>query len=426
MPVEDFPDSWYCASANELHPREPLQGDTRCDVCIIGGGFTGVSAALRLAELGYQVVLLEAQRIGWGASGRNGGQAGGDPRHDVDELEDILGADLARKHWDLHYSGLDYLRGLIEQHRIDCDWQAGIIHTGYNRKERDWTCNYVDKLQREYDADFIEFIDSDRIHERVGCAKYSCGLRDGRSGHLHPLNFVRGLARAAEAAGAQIFEASKVQEIVRGQPLRIRCATGEVSCDKLVLGCNGYLEQLEPRIASKIMPINNYVLATEPLSDERANLLIREREAVADSKFVVNYFRLSADNRMLFGGGETYSHRFPRDLKNFVRPFMLKIFPQLEDVAIDYAWGGTLAVTMNRFASMGRLDNIYYAQGYSGHGVVLATFAGKMMAEAINGDDSDFDVFCRLPMPGFPGGTLLRKPGLVAGMLFYSMLDRFK
>jgi len=426
MTTATYPDSYYAATANQLITRPPLEESIRCDVCVIGGGLTGLNAALNLAEKGYQVVLLESERIGWGASGRNGGHAGGDPRHGVEELEELLGVADAHRHWDLNRAALVYFKSLIDKHQIACDWRPGNIHATFNAKETEHAKHAVEKMQREYNAEHISFISPQEMREKVGCSDYHGGELNSENGHLHPLNYTLGVARAAEKAGVRIFEDSRVLSNNRGEPSTLTTAQGQVIADKVVLGCNGYLEKLEPRIAGKIMPINNYILATEPLPEALARSLIRDNESVSDSKFVVNYFRLSADNRMLFGGGETYTKKFPTDMKSYVRKYMLRIYPQLAEVKIDYAWGGTLAVTMNRLASFGRIDNLYYAQGYSGHGLVLATFAGKLLADAISGHDEEFDVFARVPMPTFPGGTLLRWPGLVAGMLYYSLLDKFK
>ncbi len=427
--MSQYPDSYYFATANEGHVKErpQLRESLRVDVCVIGGGYTGVNAALALREKGYSVVLLEAERMGWGASGRNGGHAGGDPRHGVEELEAMYGKDDARRHFDLNAAALQYVKDRIAKHEIDCDFSPGIIHATFNAKETEEARHEVDYLRANYGASHISFISPEEMSDRVGSPCYHGGVRDADSGHLHPLNFALGLAEAAEKAGVQIFENSRVLSYDRKSPTTVKTEHGEVVADKVVLGANGYLGKLEPRVAGKIMPINNYMLATEPLSDEMCRELIRENEAVSDTLFVVNYFRLSADNRMLFGGGENYiPGKFPSDIKGYVRKRMLRIYPQLADAKIDYGWGGTLAVTMNRMVHFGRLDNLYYAQGYSGHGLVLSSFAGQLIADAIDGDDTGFDVFARANVPSFPGGTLLRWPGLVAGMLYYGFLDRFK
>lgn len=417
--------SYYAATANKIIQRPALQGEHRADICVIGGGFTGVSAALNLAEKGYKVILLEANRIGWGASGRNGGQASGEPRHDQEDLESRIGKDDARAQWDLNWAALDEMQRRIKKHDIQCDWTPGIIHATYKAKDDEWYKSYIDKLNNDYDCDWIKYVSPEEMSDKVGAKVFRGGQLDTRSGHVHPLNYVCGLAAAAEEAGAQIFEGSRVVSYDQGEPTRIQTAEGTVVADYVVLGCNGYLEKLEGRVAGKIMPINNFVVVTEPLGHDYARSLIRDNEAVVDSKFVVNYWRLTPDNRLCFGGGENYSSKFPKDIANFVRKPMLSIYPQLKDVKVDYAWGGTLAITMNRMPHFGQLSpNVFYAQGYSGHGVVLASYAGKMIADAIAGQAEQFDVLKRAPTYTFPGGTLLRYPGMVAGMLWYAMLDR--
>lgn len=420
------PESYYLNSLAYDRRWPQLNGEHSCDVCIIGGGFTGVSAALNLAERGYDVVLLESHHIGWGASGRNGGQAGGMPRQDQEELESQYGVETARLHWDLNQAALVEMKQRIHKHAIACDWKDGIVTVCRRKKQQSWYQQYADKLNNQYQADFVDYLSADDMSQLLDSQDCHGGMIDRNSGHLHPLNYVLGMAVAASDAGANIYESSAAlsyQSDASG--CRITTAEGTVKASSIVLGCNGYLEKLEPRLAGKIMPINNYMLATQPLAPGLAESISRHDHAFYDTRFVVNYWRLSADKRLLFGGGENYSRRFPRDIKSFVRKYMLELYPQLEASAIDYAWGGTLAVTMNRMPHFGRLPhNIYYAQGYSGHGVVLASFAGKLIAEAVSGDAERFDVMAKVPIATFPGGTLLRWPGLVAGMLYYGLRDR--
>ncbi|MDE0842189.1 MAG: FAD-binding oxidoreductase, partial [Porticoccaceae bacterium] len=276
-----------------------------------------------------------------------------------------------------------------------------------------------------YGYQHISFINRAEIRQLVGSDNYQCGSLDSFSCHLHPLNYALGLARAATEAGVEIFENSRVTNYSKGQSSLVTTANGTVAAKFVILACNGYLEKLEPQMASKIMPINNFMLATEPLNEALCRELIRDDSAIADALFVVDYWRISGDNRLLFGGGENYTRRFPSDIKSFVRKYMLRVYPQLQDTHIDYAWGGTLAITLNRMPHFGRLrDNIFFAQGYSGHGVAMATMAGKLMAEAVAGTAERFDVMANYPTHSFPGGTLLRWPGLVAGMLFYSLRDK--
>jgi gamma-glutamylputrescine oxidase len=282
-----------------------------------------------------------------------------------------------------------------------------------------------DALAERYDYPNTRALSRDETRALVNTDSFVEGFLDDDAGHLHPLNFALGLARAATRAGVQVFENSRVTGYTHTDPAVVRTARGKVNASYIVLGCNGYLGKLERRVAGKILPINNFMIATEPLGEERAKSVISKRIGVHDSRFVVNYFRMSEDHRLLFGGGENYRPSFPADVRNFVRPYMLKLFPQLGDARVDYAWGGTLSVTVNRLPHLGRLaPNLYFGQGFSGHGVSTAIFAGKIIAEAIAGTAERFDVFASLPIHAFPGGTLLRYPGMVLGMLFFSMKDK--
>jgi gamma-glutamylputrescine oxidase len=317
------------------------------------------------------------------------------------------------------------VKSRIARHQIDCDLKPGILAAAYKPADAGDFHAYAEMLQRDYGYRDIRSVSRAEMAEMLGTAIYHGGCLDSGAGHLHPLNYALGLAKAAEEAGARLFEDSRVTGLGQGRKPEVRTARGTVRARHVVLACNGYLEGLEPRIAGRIMPINNYVLATEPLGEAGAKSLIRDDVAVADSKFVIDYYRLSADKRLLFGGGETYRRSFPRDMKGFVRKYMLRVYPQLAETRIDYAWGGTLAVTLNRMPDFGRLaGDIYYAQGFSGHGVALTSLAGQVMAEAIAGTAERFDLFARIPTPTFPGGTLLRWPGLVVGMLYYSLRDK--
>jgi len=423
--MASYPDSYYAATANASGPWPQLKGEKRADVCVIGAGFTGISAALHLSERGYKVIVLEAQKIGWGASGRNGGQIYGSQRKDQEELEAKFGKEKARQLWDLGVESGELVKDLIAKHGIDCDLKPGILMACHKSDYVDWFRTYADKMAREYDYPHYQVLNKAEVEERLGTRIYYGGVVNEKYGHFHPLNFVLGLAKAATEAGAEIYEDSAVLSYDSAQPTTIKTAKGSVRADHVVLACNGYIERLEPRVIGKIMPINNFILTTEPLSEEQARSLIRDDTGVSDTKFVVNYFRLTADRRLLFGGGENYRRGFPPDLKTFVRKHMMKVFPQMSDARIDYAWGGTLAVTMSRAPHFGRLaPNIFFAQGYSGQGVAGATFGGKLIAEAVAGTAERFDIMADLKIRPFPGGTLLRWPGMVAGMLYYAMKDR--
>jgi gamma-glutamylputrescine oxidase len=419
-----YPESYYAATMNRRLDCPALRGEERVDVCIIGGGYTGLSSAIHLAGRGYSVVLLEAKRIGWGASGRNGGQCTIGQRKAQDDLEQAYGLEEARRLWDLGVEAVAIVRELIERFGIECDLKRGNLQTALKHSDAAWYQRHAEHMQEEYGFN-IRYVDGAELEYFSGSDVFRGGLVEHASAHLHPLNYALGLAEAAQGLGVRIFENSRVNAYDRARPTRVSTGLGSVSADYVVLACNGYLEKLEPRVAGKIMPLNNFIIATEPLSEEQQRQINPEDLCVYDAKFVVNFWKLSGDGRMLFGGGENYTRRFPSDIKSFVRKRMLPLYPQLSHARIDYGWGGTLAVTMNRMPSFGRLDpDVYYALGFSGHGVQMATLAGKLIAEAVAGTAERFDVMARIPSPTFPGGTLLRWPGLVAGMLYHALKDR--
>jgi len=417
--------SWYAATAHAAPPRPALDGDTSADVAVIGAGLTGLSAALHLAGRGRSVVLLEANRVGWGASGRNGGQLHSGQRRDQRTLERWFGETRAHALFDLAEEAKRTVRRLIADHAIDCDWRDGLIHAVHKRAWLADARREVDHLVARYGYDGTSLLDADALAAAIGTDVYFGGWRDATAGHLHPLNFCLGLARAAEEAGVRLHEATRVTRIdtLPGR-VRLATATGTVTANDVVIAVNGHLDGLDPEIDARVLPIRNYVAATAPLGD-LADRLIPGREAVSDSRFVVHYWRLSADGRMIFGGGETYGHRDPRDVAGFVRAHMRKIYPGLAAVPITHAWGGTLAVTMNRMPFLRRLrPGLYTAAGYSGHGLAIATLAGKLLAEAIDGDTARFDLMSAIPAAKFPGGPLLRAPTLALAMTWYALRDR--
>lgn len=419
----EYPQSWYATTANTLPPFDTLKGETRADVCVVGAGYTGLSAALHLAERGLDVVLLEAHRVGFGASGRNGGQLGSGQRMDQEGLEKLVGREDAAKLWDLAEEAKALTKSLISKHKIDCHLKPGVAHMCFTQKEVTEEHAYADHLADRYGYTALEKLDHDAAQALCPSPRYKGGTLDMTVAHLHPLNYALGLARAARAAGVRIYENSWVSDITKGSPATLQCDQGKVRADHVVLACNGYLGRLDRQVSARVMPINNFIAATEPLGDEAARVLTQD-VAVADTKFVVNYFRLSHDNRLLFGGGESYGYRFP-DIDATVRKPMAQIFPHLKDVRFDYTWGGTLAITMKRLPYLVRLaPNMLSASGYSGHGVGTATHAGKLMADAIAGEASGFDTLSRVPAPRFPGGHALRSPLLALAMTWYATRDR--
>jgi len=425
MNLDGYPKSYYAATANGVHEHHQLRGEERADVCVIGSGFTGLSAALNLAEQGLDVVLLEAERIGFGASGRNGGLIGSGQRKDALEMEEQFGFDQSKLFWDFAEAGKAEIRERVAKHDIACDLQYGQVEGVHKQRYVGHAEGYAAALAERYDYPHARALSREETRELVATDTFLEGLLDTKAMSLHPLNYTLGIARAAREAGVRIYENSRVTGYTRSDPATVSTEGGSVKASFIVLACNGYLGKLEPRVAGKIMPINNFMVATEPLGEEHARQLIADRLCVHDTRFVVNYFRTSGDHRLLFGGGENYRSGFPKDIASFVRPHMLELFPQLNDVGIDYAWGGTLSVTVNRLPHLGRLKpNLFFAQGYSGHGIAASNFAGKIIAEAIGGTAGRFDVMASLPTYAFPGGTLLRYPGMVLGMFYYSLKDR--
>ena len=418
------PVSYYAATAAFRPDRPALEGSLSADVAIVGGGFTGLSAALELAERGYRVVLLEAATVAWGASGRNGGQVNSGYRKGPSELVARFGRDEARRLWSLSEDAKQLIRDRVARHAIACDLKPGSLYAVLKDEEIGEIEADLAVLRTELRYEQASAVDRAGMAERLGTAIYRGGLADQGAMHLHPLNYALGLAAAAEKAGAKIHEQSRVTKI-DGRGHRLETGRGQVAARYILVACNAYLEGLVPALEPRILPISNYIIATEPLGPQRARELIRDDVAVCDSKFVVNYYRLSADHRLLFGGGEVYTRHDPRDIKRFVRPHMLRVYPQLADAGIDYGWGGRLAVTMSRLPDVGRLDgDLFYAQGFSGQGVALTGIAGRVVAEAIAGHAERFDLMARIPHRAFPGGAFLRHPAQILGMLWYAMRDR--
>ena len=418
-----YPDSWYAATTPKLDAFPELTGEHRADVCVIGGGYTGLSAALHLAQLGRKVILLEAHRVGFGASGRNGGQMSSGQRVDQDTLEDSFGLDAAHALWDMGEAAKTLCRDLIKTHSIDCDLRNGVAEAEIHTRHLPAMQKYAKKLSREYNYDQLECFEGDAFRELVKSPTYQGGMLDHGSAHLNPLAFTLGLARAAQMAGVTICENTEVTNVDQGSTAVVHSKLGKVRAENVIFGCNGYLGDISPKVAKRVMPINNFIVATSPLADP--SVILGQDIAVADSKFVVNYFRLSPDNRLLFGGRENYGYRFPRDIAAKVRVPMEQIFPQLAGIKIDYSWGGTLGITTNRMPAFLRIsDNMLAAGGYSGQGVALAVLAGKLMADTIQGQDKSFNLMANLPQMGFPGGPRMRSPLLKMAMLWYVARDK--
>lgn len=416
-------DSYYAATAQPWFTAPALTGTVTCDVCVVGGGITGCSTALHLAERGYDVVLLDAECIGWGASGRSGGQVICGFARDIGQLAALVGASDARTLWQLSIAGVALVKTLIARHAIDCDWRDGQIHVAIKSRQRDELLAWQRLLAEHYEYP-LEFMARDALRAVLDSPRYCAGLYDPRGGHLHPLNYTRGLAAAARRAGARIFEESRVVAYRDAPAPEVRTAQGHVRARQLVFAGNAYLGRLVPALERKIVPVGTYIAATAPLGEAQARSLIANDMAVTDLNFVLDYFRRSADHRLLFGGRVSYSTLPPPNLRATMRTRMLGVFPQLRDAVIDYVWGGHVDISLNRAPHFGRLArDVYFAQGFSGHGMALAGLAGQLIADAIAGTSERFDVFARIPHRDFPGGRLFRLPALLLGTLYYRLRD---
>jgi gamma-glutamylputrescine oxidase len=408
--------------------REPLRGEYSADVAIVGAGIAGCSAALHLAERGYRVALLEARHVGYGGSGRSGGQTIFGLAVSQQTLIRQLGFADARRLFDFSVEALDLTQALIRRHGIACDYRPNHLHVAVKPRQVRELSDWVHELHDSYDYRSVSFLDGDELRAHVASKRYLGGLIDTRSGHLHPLKYTLGLARAAESAGARIFEGSRALGysggMSAGAGIRLQTSAGTVRCKQLLFCGNAYLGALAPRLARRILGIGTYIIATEPLSPQRAAALLPSYAAVADINWILDYFRLSADRRLLFGGRVSYSAIQPPRLAESMRRRMVRVFPSLGDVKVDYAWGGLLDITMSRAPDFGRLaPNVFYLQGFSGHGMTLTAMGGRLVAEAIAGTAERFDVFTRIPQRDFPGGPLLRRPTLVLAMLYYRLKD---
>ncbi len=419
----DMERSYYAATANPFAPAPMLHDAHEADLVVIGGGYTGLSAALSAAKQGMSVILLEAGRIGWGASGRNGGQLIPGWRKGATELVKMYGEARARILFDISLRAREWALSQIAENAIACDLAtSGHLLAAAKPTDLTWMRAEVETLERVMGYPHARVLSPEETRAKVASDAFHGGFLDAFGGHLHPLNYALGLANAAARSGVQLFEHSEVLSVSGERGVVARTARGEVRARHGVLACDALLGNLAPRIAGRIMPVANYLVATEPLEAPRA--LIADNLAVSDSRFVVNYFRISADNRLIFGGGERYTPTPPTDIASFVRPFMLRLFPQLAEARIDHAWGGLVSVTMSRLPHVGRMGDLFFAHGYSGQGVVLPAIAGAAMVEAMAGRSDLFEALAAIAPPEFPGGAALRTPLHVLGMLWYALRDR--
>jgi gamma-glutamylputrescine oxidase len=420
---DPFNNSYYRASANLFAAQPSLVGDHKADICVIGGGFTGLSAALAAAEAGYSVILLEAENIGFGASGRNGGQLIPGLRWGMADILSEFGPERARAIYNVAMDAVNSVNARVANHGIACDLKAGHLEAAYKPAHYDAMLRELDVLRDDFGHASCEAVAPADMVRHIDAAGYHGGLYERAGGHFHPLNYALGLASAAIAAGVQIFDQSRVTALTEGERVIARTPNGSVSAASIIVGADSWTGDILSSLASYTVPIMNYNIATVPLGN-LANLLLPSGAAVADSRFVLNYFRLSADGRIIFGGGEKYTTRPPRDIAAFVRKHMVQVFPSLAGVPIDYAWGGAVSVSMNRLPHFGRQGNIWFAHGFSGHGALMTTLAGELMVQAMRGTMERFDVIARLPHPRFPGGRRFAKPLATLGLLWYALRDR--
>jgi gamma-glutamylputrescine oxidase len=415
--------SYYAATANAFAPCPPLAGEVEADLVVVGGGCTGLSAALHAAQAGLSVVVVEGGRIGWGASGRNGGQMIPGLRKGALELVALYGRERAKALFDLAIEAQGLVTGLIAEHAIACDLRttghllAAVKPSDQRHFEAEVAC-----LNDAMAYPHAELLDAGAARAEVD-SPYEGGILDRLGGHMHPLNYTLGLARVAQGEGAVLHEQSTAVSLSQaGGRVRVATAGGAVTARHAILAGDALLHGLSPRVNGRIMPVANYVVATTPLADPAA--VIPTDVAVSDSRFVVNYYRRTADGRLLFGGGERYTPNPPADMAGFVRPYVEATFPALKGVKLDYAWGGLVSITLTRLPHIGREGEVLFAHGYSGMGVVLSTLAGKLLVEAIGGRSERFDLLAGVEPPAFPGGTALRGPLHVLGMLWYALRDR--
>ena len=416
--------SYYAATANRKDTRPPLAGTQAADVCIVGAGFTGISAALELLERGFSVVVLEAARVGWGASGRNGGQIVNGYSRDLDVISERYGAAAGRAIGAMAMEGGDIIRSRVKKYDIACDLVDGGLFVALTAKQMRGLEHHK-KIWAEHGYQAFDLLDKPGLAPHVTTARYVGGLLDHKGGHLHPLNLVQGEAAAVERLGGRIFEDSRVVAVNPGEPAVVKTPSGEVRAKHVLVCCNAYIGDLLPEIGHKIMPVSTQVLATEPLGAALATRLLPSNVCVEDANYVLDYYRRTADHRILYGGGIVYGGQDPDSIRAKILPNMLKTFPELRDARIDFAWSGNFALTLTRFPQIGRLSpNIYFSHGCSGHGVTTTHLLGRLVGEAIAGAPERFDVLAKLPYYPFPGGKTLRVPLTVLGSWYYRARDR--
>lgn len=424
MTQPETPPTWYADTATAPSARPALAGDLDIDVCVIGGGLTGVSAALNLAERGYRVALIEQQRIGWGASGRNGGQICTAFSSGMGKIESALGRDDAQRVWNMAEEAKRIIAERVERHRIACDLTWGYLYAALSRHQMaGLRAERTEWLETYGYGQPVRLLETAEMHATVASTRYLGGLLDPGAGHLHIYAYLLGLARAAEQAGATLYEGTKAVSLAMGERPSVTTETGTIRCRHLVIAANAYLGRLVPRLRPYVMPVGSFVCVTEALDPVRLEALVKGGLAVGECNHILNYFRATSDKRLMFGGGANYSAIDPPSLPAYLRRKLVRVFPQLADVEVTQAWSGLIGITASRIPDFGRLDgNVYYAQGFSGQGVALSGLAGRVIAEAVAGQAERLDIFGRIRHMPFPGGPL-RTPALVLAMFYFRLLD---
>jgi len=427
--MNHYPDSYYADSINYYTDYPQLSGEHSADICVVGGGYSGLSTAIALQEKGYKVTLLEGTKIGFGASGRNGGQLVNSFSRDIDHIEKHYGQTTAQALGDMAFEGADCIRDLIKRYNIDCDYKQGGLFAAFTDKQMKGL-EQKKALWQRFGNDKLEMVDAKEVKGIVDTNAYVGGLVDNHCGHIHPFKLALGEAAALVSIGGQVFEQSKVIDIEQvkvglNESVIVKTAQGRITAKTLVLAGNAYMGNLQPELAKKSMPCGTQIVTTEVLPEALAKSLIPSQYCVEDVNYKLDYYRVTADNRLLFGGGVTYGGGDPDSIKNFLKPHMDKIFPAMKGYKLDYAWGGDFLLTMSRLPQLGRIgNNIYYTQGYSGHGVNTSHLGGKLLAETISGEHSRFDVFANLPHYNCPGGRLFRVPAVMMGAWYYGVRDK--
>jgi len=421
--------SFYSNSVRAFKTKDVLENNIDVDICVIGGGLTGISSALYLAQKGYSVVVCEARLIGWGASGRNGGQLGNGMRKDQYTIEKKFGLDIAKEFWKMGLLSVKNSIDLIKKYNIDCNIQQGVLSAGCFKKDIQDFEFEKNHLEKTYQYSGLEIINQKIIKSEVNSDMYFSGMLNKGSYHINPLKFLIGLTNELKNYNVKIFENTPVTSIKNYKDhIIVHTDKNQIKSQKVVVGCNGYLDKLLGKVRNKFMPINNYVVATEPLGENKARSIIKNNYAVCDTRFILDYYRFTEDWRLLFGAGETYTATFMHNSKDFVKKRMIKVFPMLSNSKIDFSWGGTLAITSNRMPHFGQMmnNNLYFAHGYSGHGLALSAYAGKLIADKISGEGDKFDLFSNINHFYIPGIDLMRRPLYSSAIFYYKLRDSIK